>query len=221
MITQGPFDLTIGDVLPLSDPGASSNNPAVSVQIQNASPFIVEVNSGGTVLTIQSFTAQTVATSGGGQQMSVAPMASGGSAQTLALLSLTVVWLLAGEQSPMADGALTAAAIATSIGEAGLAGASVTGYQHTLAAGGTINPVLGAGNFRLWNWGFTPFGGSPPTTGMAFISFGPIGSLVSDTVSVANPASNNLAGVLFSATNLAITNDTDAEVDVFIDYSPA
>jgi len=108
MITQGPFTLTLGTTLPLNDPGATSNNPATQVQLQNATAFIIEVNVGGAVYTIQSFTAQTVPTSGGGQQMAVSPLEStGGGGGTL-----TVVWLLAGEQSPMQDGPLTAAAIA-------------------------------------------------------------------------------------------------------------
>jgi hypothetical protein len=109
VITQGPFSLVLNDTIPLEDPGATSNNPATQVQLQNATPFIIEVNVGGAVYTIQSFTAQTVPTSGGGQQMSVDPVestAGGGGGG-----SLTIVWLLAGEVSPMQDGPLTAAAI--------------------------------------------------------------------------------------------------------------
>lgn len=140
MITQGPFTLTLGDTLPLNDPGATSNNPATAVQIQNASPFIIEVNAGGTLLTIQSFTAQTVVTSGGGQQMSVEPIGTNIASVTTSDDSLTVVWLLAGESSPMVDGPLTAAAIVAAISGAltnyNVGGGSIGG-QTNLAAGAT------------------------------------------------------------------------------------
>lgn len=135
MITQGPYDLTLNTTLPLNDPGANSNNAATAVQIQNASPFIIDVNAGGTVLTIQSFTAQTVPTSGGGQQMSVTPIATNIASVTTAPKVLTVVWLLAGESSPMVDGPLTAAAILAVLG-------SLTNYNvggGSMATAAVIN----------------------------------------------------------------------------------
>lgn len=111
MITTGPFTLTLDVDLSLPDPGLGSNNPSVAVQFQNASPFVVNVNSGGTVYTVQSFTAQTI-TAAGSQPLSVEPISSNLASVTTSASSLIVVWLLAGESPPMADGPLTAAAIA-------------------------------------------------------------------------------------------------------------
>jgi hypothetical protein len=223
VISQGPFTLTVNTVLPLHDPGANSNNPAVSVQIQNSSPFIVSVNSGGTVLTIQPFTAQTVATSGGGQQMSLDPLAAGGSAQTVAASSLVLVWLLAGEVAPMLDGALTAAAIATSIGQSGLAGAAVLGAGGTIASGGNSNPTLTPGNsFRLWNWGYSGlFGGTTPTTGFVQLLLGSIGQPTTDLLSVTEYGSARLAGLLFTNGIITVTNGTNQAIGWYIDYSVA
>ncbi len=223
MITQGPFDLTIGSTLPLSDPGANSNNPATAVQLQNASPFIIEVNSGDTLVTIQSFTAQTVATSGGGQQMSVEPMGSGASAQTAAPASLTAVWLLAGESSPMIDGSLTAAAISSSLGASGLAGSSgqIKGDFIPIAAGATASFTVPAGNLKLWNLGWlVPPLGTPPTTGVVTFSFpGPSFTGGIDSVTVADAASDRLAGMIFTG-NPSITNHMDQTIAAFLVFSP-
>jgi hypothetical protein len=110
MITKGPYSLTIGTTLELPDPGATSNNPGTQLQLQNNSPLTINVNSGGTIYTIQSFTAQTV-TAAGSQPLSVLPIVSSGA--STAANALFVVWLLQGESPPMQDGPLTAAAIAS------------------------------------------------------------------------------------------------------------
>jgi hypothetical protein len=223
LITQGPFTLTLGDTLPLNDPGATSNNPATAVQIQNASPFIIEVNSGGTVLTIQSFTAQTVLTSGGGQQMSVTPLASGGSAQTTAVDGLTVVWLLAGESAPMVDGPLTAAALASTLASSGLSGASgsVKGISIAVAAGATDPMTVPVGNLKIWNLGwFKQALGTLPTIGQATFTFpGPSFTGGIDSVTVAAAGSDRLAGLIFTG-NPEITNNMDQAIDAFLVYSP-
>lgn len=225
MITQGPFDLTLNTALPLHDPGATSNNPATAVQIQNASPFILDVNAGGIVLTIQSFTAQTMPSSGGGQQMSVTPIASGPSGQSRAAASLTVVWLLAGESSPMVDGPLTAAAIATSLAQSGIGGATVLGFARNVAAAGsyTLNlapggDLSGTGPWRLWNWGFVVDVTTPTTGGCALFLGTP--RPVTDSTWIGHPASDNLAGQVFNGP-VVIQNNMDQTVEIFIDYSTA
>lgn len=225
MITQGPRTLTIGAVVPLSDPGATSNNPATAVQLQNASPFIISVNSGGTVLTLQPFTSQTVATSGGGQQMSATPIAAGGSAQLTAVNSLIVVWLLAGEQAPMPDGPLTAAALAFSLGTAGLSGASViTGKTTALAPGATGFPTgIGAAPIKLWVVGFIPgvFGTGPwPTIGGVAVTFGS-GAGATESMGWTQGASNRLAGLITSGVGIEFTNYTDQSIIGYLDYSAA
>jgi hypothetical protein len=217
MITQGPFDLTLDTPLPLIDPGANSNNPATAVQIQNASPFIVEVNTGGIVLTIQSFTAQTIPTSGGGQQMNVDPIASGPSAQTVAAKSLSIVWLLAGESAPMVDGPLTASAIATTLAAQGLAGAQVISETKTVASGANQNLTSGFTPAILWNWGFFPtvLGASTwPTLGgvLLIIASGP-----NDSIGWDGGASNRLAGI--RAETFEFFNYTDKSLDIYVDTS--
>ncbi len=208
MISQGPFDLTLGTALPLNDPGANSNNPATAVQIQNASPFIIDVNAGGIALTIQSFTAQTVPTSGGGQEMSVTPIQTNQPGQTTATKVLTVVWLLAGESAPMVDGPLTAAAIVNAFGnsiittESGggsaLAGTSV-GPSSTVAL--LAAPAAG----KVWRiQNISAAGpGAPPVTlqlrnGSTVVALVPIndcrylgGQVINDSVHVFNDDTTN------------------------------
>ncbi len=148
MITQGPFSLTIGTALALNDPGANSNHPATAIQLQNASPFIIEVNSGGIVLTIQSFTAQTVPTSGGGQPLSVVPIQSNSGGGNTAANVLTVAWLLAGESAPMLDGPLTAAAIAfASSLNVNNAVVSIDNVSHDFTGGSYLKNYTATANF--------------------------------------------------------------------------
>ena len=219
MITQGPFTLTLGETLPLNDPGATSNNPATAVQIQNASPFIIEVNSGGIVLTIQSFTAQTVLTSGGGQQMSVTPI-SASTSTSVAAKSLTVVWLLANESAPIVDGPLTASALVSGLASAGLGGADVVVAFLALAAGAHgFFTGLGSANIQIWNWGYLPdsaLTGTWPTSGGAFISVG-ASNQAYDSVGLEG-SSNRLAG-LNCAPDVAVFNYTSAGLQFFLDYS--
>ena len=228
MITQGPFDLTLNTALPLNDPGANSNNPATAVQIQNASPFIVEVNAGGIVLTIQSFTAQTIPTSGGGQQMSVTPISAGVSGQRTAPQSLTAIWLLAGESAPMVDGPLTAAALSWSLYGAGIGGSEIVSVvAGGLAAGSSTVPVFpGSATLRVWNWGVQPtIARTPPTKGFIWISTFVGSSQATDSISYVEGASNRLAGLVFETQAnggaITISNTTDQTTDVFIDYSVA
>jgi hypothetical protein len=226
VITQGPFTLTVGVTLPLIDPGASSNNPATAVQLQNASPFVIEVNSGGTVLTIQSFTAQTVNTSGGGQSMSVVPIVAGSNGQTLATMSLTVVWLLAGESAPMLDGSLTAAAIFNSISGAGIAGVVVQSESVGVAAALGTSPgstmVNAPFNLRLWNWGFYPAAsGWPVDAGFTiFIAASPTYPI--DSLGFGIGSSDRLAGIFVaSGTPIQFLNFSTTPVEMYYDYSPA
>lgn len=218
MITQGPTTLTIGLVLPLNDPGANSNNPATAVQIQNGSPFIVNVNVGGAVFTIQSFTAQTVPTAGGGQQMTLDPVASGGSSQSSAANSLVVVWLLAGEHAPMVDGPLTAAAVASGLANAGIAGAGTLISATVTVPAGNGNPfTIANGTYQVWNVGWM-VQVTPPTTGsLVFESSGAF-----DAVTPEEGASNRMAGMFFRVSGahpIIAQNNMDEEVEAFIVYS--
>jgi hypothetical protein len=143
VITQGPFNLTLNVALAVHDPGATSNNPSTAVQIQNASPFIITANVAGFSLTIQSFTAQTVALGGGGQQGSITPVQTNQTGVTTAANSLTLVWLLPGEQAPMVDGALTAAAITAAITAINVPVTTLYNQNFNFA-GGSLNTALAA-----------------------------------------------------------------------------
>ena len=90
----------------IPDPTAQYGSPADRVQVQNASPFTLQVSVGGQQFTIQSFTAQTLPTSSTGAGCTIVATSGPTGAQG----SITAVWLLAGEGPPMTDGQLTGAA---------------------------------------------------------------------------------------------------------------
>ncbi len=56
---SGPFALTLNTLQPVPNQTATYSTPAAKVQIQNASPFILNVTVDGAVQVLQSFTAQT------------------------------------------------------------------------------------------------------------------------------------------------------------------
>lgn len=226
MLTAGPYNLTIGTPLILEDPGANSNNPAIAVQIQNASPFLIFVDSGAQRLAIQSFTAQTIVT-GLGQPTNVNPEVSNQAGTTTAADVLTAVWLLAGEYPPMADGPLTAAAIIFGLEGAGIAGAGVISHVWNVpATGGPISAGLSNASYQLWDWGFftpTAGGGTVPTKGHAVLSAVGGGGSALDAINYLGGGSSRLAGLKFTitggGTDLAVTSYLDQQVEAFIDYS--
>lgn len=105
MLAVGPVTLTLNALETINNPSASYSNPATQVQIQNASPFILNVLSGGDQYVIQSFTAQTIPTTGG-ESVLITPTSGPSGTQG----NLTAVFLLAGQSPPIADGQLTGAA---------------------------------------------------------------------------------------------------------------
>lgn len=104
MQTQGPFALTAGTPLDLIDPQAATGNTSVALQIQNQTGFTIAVSTGVDSVTIQPLAVRTITIVGGGTDVVVTPttLVIGG-----AVNALTVVWLLAHDTPPMADGALT------------------------------------------------------------------------------------------------------------------
>jgi hypothetical protein len=115
----GPQALTVGQSNTVDDPAQVGGNPSVACQVQNSSPYQLNVLAQGDSLSIQPFTAQTIEISG--QPITVTPLAGTGSGAC----SITFVFLLgvaAGtgvqlsdgtwvETPPQQDGPLTAAAI--------------------------------------------------------------------------------------------------------------
>ena len=136
MITEGPFALTAGTPLALSDPGVGGG--MAKVQIQNQSGFTLKVVNGTTVSTIQSYWVQTISLVPGGTGITILPAADGTAVGTNAL---TVVWLLSYESPPMTDGALSAADIAIASGNVT---ATIDGPVTVETAAGTAIEVAGS-----------------------------------------------------------------------------
>lgn len=103
---SGPFALTLNTLQPVPNPSATFSTPAAKVQIQNASPFILNVTVDGAVQVLQSFTAQTFDTDSSGSPLTLLPTTGPAGTQGTA----TIVWLQPGETPAMADGQLTGAA---------------------------------------------------------------------------------------------------------------
>lgn len=136
--TVGPQTLTVGQPNTVVDPNQRGGNPSAAVQIQNSSPYQLNVTAAGEQLSIQPFFAQTVPISSA--PISITPLAVAGlSAACIVTLSFllgtpagTGIMLPDGsgwvEAPPQQDGPLTAAAIASAL--------STQGTVDLLASGG-------------------------------------------------------------------------------------
>lgn len=128
MRVSGPQALTVGSANTITDPAQLGGNPSAACQIQNSSPYQLNVLAAGDVLSVQAFTAQTVEISG--QPIQVTPLANptvtGTALVTFVFLLTTApntgVQLTDGtwvETPPQQDGPLTAAAIASALSTQG------------------------------------------------------------------------------------------------------
>jgi len=113
----GPITLALNVPTTEADPQQVLGTVSAAVQIQNSSVFQLQVFSLGDPYTIQPFTAQTIPT--GGQPITITPTQDPSSLTDAE--TITIVWLLRGENPPQQDGPLTAAAI-----EAAIAGLTFT-----------------------------------------------------------------------------------------------
>ena len=102
MITTGPYSLAAGTSLTVYDP-AKYTTANSSVQVQNDSGFSLVVSVGGLSLPVPPRTIVTVPTSTS-PQVIITPSSVAGSSSSGAL---TLLWMLAGERSPVADGPIT------------------------------------------------------------------------------------------------------------------
>jgi len=100
--TTGPYSLIAGTLLSLNDPYIYSQ-AAVALQIQNNTSLLLSVQSAGSAYTIQPLTVSTIPSSGG-QTITVLPSSIGYGNNNS---TLSVVWLLPGQNAPMQDGPLT------------------------------------------------------------------------------------------------------------------
>lgn len=96
--TTGPYTPVSGTPITVNDP--STGVPSNKVQIQNASGFQLSVQVGGLPYTVQPQTATTILTNNEGSSITITP-SSTVSNQTG---TITLVWLLAGQNSPIPDG---------------------------------------------------------------------------------------------------------------------
>lgn len=104
--TSAAYTPALNTLITAPDPTAQWGTPATKLQIQNASPFILEITCNGEQYTIQSFTAQTLPLDGSGTTVTMLPTSGPAGSQG----SITAVWMQKGQSPPMADGQLTGAA---------------------------------------------------------------------------------------------------------------
>lgn len=149
----GPQTLTVGSSNTIKDPSQRGGNPSVAVQIQNSSPYQLQVIAAGETLSIQPFFAQTVAISDA--PISVTPLAQAGlnsaCSVTFAFLLGTpqgVGVQLAGgqwvETPPQSDGPLTAAAIASALSTQASIDTLANATPYNLGAAHTLALALAA-----------------------------------------------------------------------------
>ena len=100
MIPVGPITVVLGQAVVEDDPAQQGGPASTAVQIQNSSPFVLNVLTVGDPYTIQPRIAQTVPVGGQPIVITAVQQLAGGSPM------ITIVWLLAGEQPPMQDGPL-------------------------------------------------------------------------------------------------------------------
>ena len=100
--TTGPFQLSSTVPLVVGDPNVFTGPASSSVQVQNSSGYLISVNTGGSSYTIQPFACSTIPTQNrtGATITTIAPLSNFGN-------SITLIWMIPGQNPPMDDGALT------------------------------------------------------------------------------------------------------------------
>lgn len=123
--TDGPQTLPVGVATAIPDPNQAGGNPSAAVQIQNSSPYQLNVIAAGDQLSIQPFFAQTVEITGA--PTTVTPLAVAGVAAACVITFSFLLGTAPGtgimlpdgtgwvEPPPQQDGPLTAAAIAAAL----------------------------------------------------------------------------------------------------------
>ena len=207
MITGGPYTLSGGVSLSLSDPYAATGGSAASIQVQNQSGFVLSVVANGEVYTVQSFTAQTIALQTQGATITITPTSTISSGATN---SLIVVWMVAGEKPDLPDGQLTAAAVA----------AAITGAVYTQSIANAFSVPLVA-----------PAGGGNVSSSLSIPTSPPMhGALVSGVYTITGAAAasiqitvtgNNTNNVYYTFINSITGVTNEALPDKLIPISAA
>ena len=102
-ITAGPYAISSGFLSTYNDPNARGGQVSDRIQIQNASNYLIQVSTSGPTYTIQPQQATTIPTIPGGQSITVSVPTQ--NAQTAG--TVTIIWQLPGQSSPITDGPLT------------------------------------------------------------------------------------------------------------------
>ena len=124
-LTSGPYNLAASSSLELSDPNARGGQVSDRVQIQNQSGFTLTVFSAGAPYTIPALQSSTIPTVSGGQSIIVATSATSSEAIGSVGGSVSAIWLLPGQNSPIVDGPLIVGAAIGSV--------SLGSKSHTLS----------------------------------------------------------------------------------------
>ena len=114
-LTTGPYNLAASSTIELDDPNARGGQVSDRVQIQNQSGFTVTVYSAGAPYTIPALQASTIPTAAGGQSLLLATSASTSATSGAVGGSVTAVWLLPEQLSPIPDGVLNVGAAIGSV----------------------------------------------------------------------------------------------------------
>ena len=129
-LTTGPYNLAASSTIELDDPNARGGQVSDRVQIQNQSGFTVTVYSAGAPYTIPALQASTIPTAAGGQSLLLATSASTSTTSGAVGGSVTAVWLLPEQLSPIPDGVLNVGAAIGSV--------VVGSNTHPFTSGGGI-----------------------------------------------------------------------------------
>ena len=114
-LTSGPYNLAAGGLLTLADPNAKGGQVSDRVQIQNLSGFTLTVYSSGAPYTIPALQSSTIPTAAGGQSITVISSATSSTGAGSVGGSVSAVWLVPEQSSPIPDGPLTVGAAVGSV----------------------------------------------------------------------------------------------------------
>ena len=199
-LTTGPYTLTAGVSLSLSDPYRYSS-PAASVQLQNSTGFLLTVQSSGAPYTIQPYTAATIPTIMGGQTLVVLP--TSGTPNQVG--SLTAVWLLAGQDPPIPDGSLTS----------GIANQRVAISQNGLSGTQTFTIPLQATDLSMTlyfagTWSYLNYSVTGATTGVVYAQ----GFLAAASLGYQNVGPFSISGAVDTSVTLTISSPSSSSWNV-------
>lgn len=192
--TTGPYTPVAGIPITVSDP--STGVPSNKVQIQNASGFSLSVQVGGLPYTVQPQTATTILTNNEGASITVTPSSTVAN-QTG---TITLVWLLAGQASPIPDGFMGQSIANQRIGGTYSIGTTVTTTIPLLATDQSITLFFSMTSSPVEISSYSITGTSSGILYASSSIYGPIGS----TQYTVGPVT--VYGAIDPSVNVTVTN---------------